>query len=88
MKPPTTQIGGSSNNSISKKSHCELVLEHLESGRSLTFLESLELFNCRALSQRVGELRRKGYEIRTEMVETPDGAKIASYSLEPKERPQ
>lgn len=53
--------------------------QHFDSGRSLTFLESVELYGVLALSQRVGELKRDGYPIESRMIELPNGKRIAQY---------
>jgi hypothetical protein len=55
------------------------ILNHLIAGGSLTPLESLNLFGCMALSQRIGELKREGYPIRRELVETPGHKHVARY---------
>ncbi len=57
-----------------------MILNHLMSGNSLTPLESLNLFGCLSLSQRVGELKRAGYPIRSELIETPSHKHVARYS--------
>jgi hypothetical protein len=72
-----------------KKTHCQLILEYLQTGHSLTFLESLELFQCRALAQRISELRAKDHRILSKMEATSNGAKIARYWIDsPKEGEQ
>lgn len=56
------------------------ILEHLKRGDSITPLAALELYGCFALSQRIGELKRLGYEIETVM--TRQGRKqYATYRL-------
>jgi hypothetical protein len=60
-----------------------LLLTALKSGRRLTFLEAASdpAIGVAALSQRVGELRRMGYAIEDEWVETPAGARIKKYFM-------
>lgn len=60
-----------------------LLLNALRAGRRLTFLEAASdpTVGVAALSQRVGELRRMGYTIDDEWVETPTGARIKRYFL-------
>lgn len=65
----------------SRASHKALILQHLQSGKSITPLEALQLFNCLSLHQRVAELRQEGYRIRTTMITVPSGKRVASYSL-------
>lgn len=59
------------------------ILRHLESGKTVTDLDALNLFRCRRLAARINDLRREGHEIRTEIEKTANGARIARYSLEP-----
>lgn len=42
------------------------VLEHLQSGRALTSITAIQLWKLTRLAARVKELRRRGYDIRTE----------------------
>ena len=56
------------------------ILDHLLRGESITPITALELFECFALSQRIGELRRMGHDIET--VPVASGRKrYASYRL-------
>lgn len=60
-------------------SQCEILKQHFDSGRRLTVAEALSEYGIYALSQRCGELRRDGYPLASEMVETPTGKRIAQY---------
>jgi len=60
------------------------ILRDLEAGESLTVAEALSRHKCYALSQRIGEIRRKGYPIKREMVTVPSGARVCRYSMEVK----
>lgn len=67
-------------------SQCTAILEHLESGNSITALEALHRFGCFRLSGRIYDLKNKGHKITKTMVATlSDGKKkhVASYRLEP-----
>ena len=58
----------------------EMIKRHLDEGGTLTPLDSLSLFGCMALSQRIGELeRRENYPIERKMVKTPSGKHVMSY---------
>ena len=57
------------------------ILDHLRRGNSLTPLDSLALFGCLALSQRIGELKREGWPIESELVEVSNGKRVARYRL-------
>ena len=65
---------------------------YLETGGKLTFLKALDLFGCANLKGRIHEIRHdywrewgdsKGQvkEIKTEMIKTRSGKRIAEYSL-------
>jgi hypothetical protein len=60
---------------------CEQILKALESGERLTPLIALESFGCLSLSQRVGELKRKGFPIASEKKKLANGKWVAEYRL-------
>lgn len=66
---------------MDRKSQNEIVLAHLESGRSLSPLEALERYGIFRLGGRVFELKKQGVSIVTKMV-TKNGKRFAEYSLE------
>lgn len=57
------------------------ILRHLAQGYSLTPLDALERFNCFALSQRIGELKREGWPIESRMITTKSNKRIACYEM-------
>jgi hypothetical protein len=57
------------------------LLRALKAGEKLTPLSALERYQCFSLSQRMGELRRSGWPIRSEMVKVNSGKKVAMYWL-------
>jgi hypothetical protein len=61
------------------KSQSEMILDYLKSGARLTVLEALQRFNCYALSQRIGEMKRSGYPIESRMIEVESGKHVAEY---------
>lgn len=62
----------------------DLVLEHLIDGKSITPLDALNLYGCFRLGARVNDLRKQGYDIRTEMIK--DGRKrYARYFMAAKQ---
>lgn len=65
-------------------SHRDQVLEHLKSGRGITSMEALNSYRCFRLAPRINELKKKGYEIVSEMVED-NGKRYAKYKLKNKE---
>lgn len=65
----------------SKESQSKAIKEYLLTGKSLTSLEGLKLFNSWALSQRIHDLRMKGLPIITEMILLESGKRVAKYSI-------
>lgn len=63
------------------KSQNEMIKEHLEKGKSLTALEALAKYHCFRLSARIANLRDQGLNIKTEMIETNSGKRVAQYKL-------
>ena len=58
------------------------IRRHLESGKHLTQMGALHGFRCFRLASRINDLRRDGMDIKTEMVRTFSGKRIAEYSLD------
>lgn len=56
--------------------------QYLRAGNSITPLEALNKFGCFRLGARIKELRDAGLDIRTEMVRTLSGKRVAEYSLQ------
>ena len=46
------------------------ILEHLKKSGSITSMEAFQLFGITRLSARIKELRDKGYDIRTLMIDS------------------
>ena len=61
----------------------EKVLATLEAGNEITPLCALNEFGSFRLSSIIHDLRRRGHDIETRMIETPSGARHASYRLNP-----
>ena len=59
----------------------QLILKHLRTGANLTILEALGVYRIFNLKARINELRKAGYDIRTEMRVDHTGKQYASYSL-------
>ena len=58
----------------------EAILRHLQSGKTITPLEALNLYGCYRLGARIWDLRDEGYVIRSESVR--QGKKtFSSYKL-------
>lgn len=61
------------------------LLAALMNGERLTPLTALEKYRCFSLSQRMGDLRRSGWPIVSQMVKLSSGKSVAQYrmTLEP-----
>jgi hypothetical protein len=59
----------------------QMIEKHLNEGNSLTPLEALKLFGCFRLSGRIYDLKRRGVQIKTDIISTLDGKRVASYHL-------
>jgi hypothetical protein len=57
------------------------LLMAMQNGERLTVALALSEFGVYALSQRMGELKRMGWPIRSRMVEVEGGARVAEYSM-------
>jgi hypothetical protein len=57
------------------------ILAYLQAGNRLTALEALQRFQCFRLAARIHELRRDGWQIEEQMVETGSGKRVAEYSM-------
>jgi len=60
------------------------IKEHLMKGKSLTPLDALYLFGVWALSSRISDLRKRGINIKSELIEiTSEGKtkRVSRYSL-------
>lgn len=66
---------------MDQKSQNKMVLDHLQSGRSLSPLEALERYGIFRLGARCYDLKKQGHRIVTEMV-TKNQKRFASYRLE------
>lgn len=63
-------------------SQCHTLLLALNRGERLTVADALSRYGCYALSQRMGELRRKyGWPVQSKMIEV-NGKRVAEYWLE------
>ena len=61
---------------------CEEILSYIETNGGITPKEAENWLGCMRLAARINDLRKKGYNIRTEMKTTDKGARYALYKLE------
>lgn len=65
-------------------SHKAKIMGHLMTGKRLTGIEALDLFQCFSLAQRVSDLRlRDGIPVQSQLITLPNGKRISEYWLEP-----
>lgn len=65
----------------SPDSQNKAILNALKRGLKLTPLDMLRLFGCLRASGRIFDLRAKGHAIKTTMITTRDGKRVAQYSF-------
>lgn len=67
---------------MKKGGQCYRLLQALQAGRKMTGMEIIHELNILNYKGRASDLRLKyGYNIHTEMIERPSGARVAQYSL-------
>lgn len=59
----------------------QAILKSLQRGEKLTPIDMLRRFGSLRASARIHNLRDKGYDIKTDIIKTPSGKRIAQYSL-------
>ena len=59
-----------------------MILKALNNGLKITPLMALDLYGCLRLGARIWELKRMGHQIKTEIVTTSTGKRVAQYSKE------
>lgn len=58
------------------------ILQHLQSGKTITPLAALMYFDCLRLSGRIYDLKKPGHKIRSVKYKTSTGKYVARYFLE------
>jgi hypothetical protein len=64
------------------------ILEYMKAGNSIAPLEALKLFNCWALSSRISDLHKLGYNIISVIKKGENGKRYARYHLEARKETQ
>ena len=64
----------------SKKTQCDQIRRHLESGMSITPLDAIHAYGSFRLGARIYDLKREGMPIKTQIVEN-NGKRFAKYFL-------
>jgi len=68
--------------SMNPQSQNACIIKGLNNGVKLTPLLALELYGCLRLSARILQLKRMGHQIKTEIITTESGKRVAQYSKE------
>lgn len=68
-------------NEISSKSQCEMILKALKAGEKLTHLDAEKRFQCLRLGARIYDLKKRGFDIETQMITVKSGKRVAQYSM-------
>ena len=63
-------------------SQCYAILTDMFDGKKFTVLTALKRKGCYALSQRMGDLRRFGWPVKSEWIEVMRGKRVKQYWLE------
>jgi hypothetical protein len=58
------------------------LLRAFKRGERLTVAVALERYGCFAISQRVGELRRQGWPVRSQTIKLPSGKHVSEYWMD------
>ena len=66
---------------FTRESQTEQIKAWLLAGHSLTALEALQHFNCLRVGARAWDLRKEGYNVKSEIIETPSGKHVARYYI-------
>jgi hypothetical protein len=72
---------------MKRKTQKDKVRQYLESGRSITPIEALEMFGSFRLGAIIFTLREEGMPIKTDFVTNRYKTKFAKYTLEQKTQP-
>ncbi len=64
------------------KSQEQQILEYLQSGKTITIWESIQLFHCTRLSGRIYDLKKAGHNIHSEPIQGENGKRFSKYWLE------
>ena len=67
------------------KTQCEKIVDYINEFGSITQLEALKEIGCFRLASRINDLKRKGYNIRKDMITVKnrydEPVKVARYKL-------
>ena len=67
---------------LTENGQCAKILAHLQSGKFITPLYALQKFGCFRLSGRIWELKQRGFNIVTEIVDdAKSGKRFAKYYI-------
>jgi hypothetical protein len=73
-------------NQISGQTQCQMILEWMKSGKSISGLEALNHLKCFRLASRINDLKNQGYEICDKWVRLPSKKKVKFYYLKSEQK--
>lgn len=67
---------------MNTESQNKQILNHLQFGYAITALEAFKSYDCMRLAARISDIKKMGYNIKSEMVQVGNNKKkVARYSL-------
>lgn len=57
----------------------KLIMQWMQSGKSITPIEALNLFGCFRLGARILDLKNKGIEVKSEYITVESGKRVKRY---------
>lgn len=78
MTTPSQQVN------TDKKPQWQVLLEAMQRGEKLTPAIAYERYNCLSCSQRMGDLKKLGYPVQSQIIEVGNDKRVAEYWLDRK----
>ena len=66
-------------NDTSSASQVKRILAYMMAGNRITGIDALELFGCWRLPARIADIRKRGFNVQSEMVLTGTGKRVKAY---------
>ena len=64
------------------------ILYYMLRGNKVTALEALQYFGCFRLPARIADIKKKGFDVKSEFVTLPSGKRVKAYWIEDKYAPK
>ena len=66
-------------NEESAQSQASKILDHMLRGHRITGMDALNLFGCWRLPARIADIKKRGFQIQSEFINTPSGKQVKAY---------